>query len=284
MGAGGGRERGILNHYELPIRLTLYIKGIDMFKFIVKILLCFLASQSYSAELEITAEGWNNYGSILKFGVTDNRGKIDAKYIERIASSMVQSRGRRDEFLDHEIQNIVRPKTIGVLKSLLPEQQMPGKKVQYTLRSFIGNGIEYEFKTGYLCFYQASNISISNPWDNSFPSWHSLIDSKMEFSNAVKESNWLTGFRGNFIHEKNRNTYCIKVSNTNTAKMLKNDLAQYYTGKKVIAIIDADIVGKDVYTRFGDYLFTAITKPTNVRIVSTQSNETLYETNDVFVK
>ncbi|MDP2805811.1 MAG: hypothetical protein Q8O24_07690, partial [Gallionellaceae bacterium] len=214
-----------------------------MLKIIPMFLLCAFASQSYAATLEVTAEGWDNYGAILKFGVSEpknKKNKINMEYIESIASSMIQ-RGRRDEFLEHEIQNNVRPKVVATLKQLVSEQAMPGNKVQYKLSSFRSSN--YDFSSERLCFDQNSNdeSAASFPWDNTESNWRDLINSKIGLSVATHEPNWLFGF-GGWIRNEGGSTYCIKVKDTVAAKMLKGEFAQ----RKVIAIINAKIVDKKV--------------------------------------
>lgn len=259
-----------------------------MLKIIPMLLLCAFASQSYADELEVTAEGWDNYGAILKFGVSEPKNKVNTKYIEAIAYDMTRQRNyNRDEFFENEIKNNVKPKVVATLKQLVSEQAMPSNKVQYKLSSF-NSYPKYDFSSERLCFSQLTNISIKYPWGNggnntgwneknwAADNWRALINSKIGLSNATHEQFWLVGFQPAILN-KDGSEYCIKVKDQATAKMLKDGIKQ----RKVIAIIDANIIEKEVGKRFGELVFAALTKPTHAKITSTATNEVLYETDDV---
>lgn len=268
-----------------------------MLKIVFTFWLCAFASQSYAEDFEVTAEGWDNYGAILKFGVSEPKNKINMKYIESIASDMTRSLNYRgDEFFDQEIKNNVKPKVVATLKQLVSEQAMPSNKVQYTLRSFRERYREkssYDFSSERLCFDLIGGyMSVKYPWGDGGSSkydgneinwaadgWRILINSKIGLSNATHEHLWLTGFKPAIIN-KDGSEYCIKVKDQAIAKMLKSK----FNEDKVIAVIDANIIGKEVGDRFGAYVFAAITKQTHAKIISKETNETLYETDDVIAR
>jgi hypothetical protein len=194
---------------------------------------------------------------------------------------------RRDEFFENEIKNNVKPKVVATLKQLVSEQAMPSNKVQYQLRSF-NRYPKYDFSSERLCFSQNSNISIKYPWGNAgnnaeknwaADNWRALINSKIGLSNATHERFWLVGFQPAIIN-KDGSEYCIKVKDQATAKMLKSRFQE----NKVVAVIDANITEKDIGKRFGELVFAAFTKQTHAKIISTETNETLYETDDVIAK
>ncbi len=251
-----------------------------MKKIIPTLLLCAFANWSYSAEYEVTADGWDNYGSILKFGVTERNGKVNVKYLEQIASRMVGRQGSRDEFREHEIQVKVLPQVIEFLKKAISEQAMPSNNVQYRLNSIRRDWVKYNFSSERLCFDQNSNVSVSLPWgDSAKNNWRALVDEKIGISNATGGPYWIFGF-SLALGEKDGADYCVKVKDPDTAKMLKFKMTEFRSSSPVSVIIDSKVIERDVHNAYGQITFIARTKPVHVKFV-TASNGVLYETDDV---
>lgn len=247
-----------------------------MKKILVVAILFISSSLVYAADLNITAAGWDNYGSILRL-LTYNKQGIDEKILNDIVNKISQD-CTNDEFEVERIKSL-RFEIYSKLKNIIQKQEFPSDQIIYRMNSFRDNWVKYDFSTKRLCFDQVSNSSVNMPWQGMEYKWRIELNSEINLDKKLMKKDWSTGFDAN-IYNKDGSTYCIKVENQDKAKELKS-LFDYKSAIKPAAIIDAKIIDLKITYRFGEPRINALTKAMNVKIINSYTNETLYETTDV---
>lgn len=247
--------------------------------FIIALALLVSSSQVFAAE--ITADGWNDYGSILRL-LTYKKGAFDEKILSDIAEKMTYYSGN-DEFKREEVRSL-KPGIKATLKKLALSKPYPGDQVTYTMTNFRDNHVEYHFGTKRLCFDEPTSMNGNGPegpWSSKDYAWKNEIDREFDYSGKRGKTDWSIGFEGN-IYNQAGDKYCIKVEDLKKAKELKGLWA--FGKEKPIAIIDAKITDTKVSYRFSIPRINGLTTVTKVKLLDRVTREVIYETSDVMVE